>query len=344
MDADTILRIRPALTEYLRGFDPCMGRVPNRSHLDTYISGQLSHLQRKSVEPMADAAGVPPRTLQEFLSLLKWDDLGVIDHLQRQVARRHPDPHSIGIIDETSFKKRGQKTACVQRQHCGSLGKVENCVVTVQLGYAAGDFHTLLDGVPYLPEESWDDPYRRRAAGIPDEIVYRPKWFIAQEMIEHAQTNGIRFGWLTFDEGYGGKPPFLRALETMGQNYVGEIPASTVGWSRPPEMHCQGHPRDKRQGLSSRRARLKVRNTPAVEVRNILTYSPVLRKVPWERFRVKDGEKGPMVWEARRIEFWVKDERRTISSSAQRFSLLVGRVSRMRTTSPRRAELCSSCA
>lgn len=308
MDADTILAIRPALTEYVRSFDACMGRVPNRAHLDTYVSGQLSNLQRKSVEPIADAAGVPPRTLQEFLSLLKWDDLAVVDQLQRRVARRHGGPHSIGIIDETSFKKRGQKTACVQRQYCGSLGKVENCVVTVQLGYAAGNFHTLLDGVPFLPEETWDDEGRRREAGIPDEIVYRPKWFIALEMIEHAQANGVRFEWLTFDEGYGGKPPFLRALETMGQNYVAEIPASMVGWTKPPEVHYQDHARDKRQGQSIRQARLKVRNTPAVEVRNILKHSPVLRKIRWEQFRVKDGEKGPMLWEAKCIALWVKDE------------------------------------
>jgi len=34
----------------------------------------------------------------------------------------------------------------------------------------------------------------------------------------------------------------------------------------------------------------------------------VLRRVSWERFRVKDGEKGPMIWEAKRIELWIKDE------------------------------------
>ena len=309
MDADTVLAIRPALTEYLRGFDACMGRAPNRTHLDTYVSGQLSPLQRKSVEPLADAAGVAPRTLQEFLSLLKWDDLGVIDQLQRRVARRHADPHSIGLIDETSFKKQGRETACVDRQYCGSLGKVDNCVVTVQLGYAAGDFHTLLDGVPYLPEHTWADQGRRRKAGIPEEIVYRPKWFIALEMIQHAQANGVRFEWLTFDEGYGGKPPFLRELETMGQNYVAEIPSDTVGWTKPPEVHYQDHARDRQRSQSLRQARLKVRNTPAVEVRNLLTFSPVLRQVPWERFRVKDGAKGPMIWEAKRIELWIKDER-----------------------------------
>ena len=41
---------------------------------------------------------------------------------------------------------------------------------------------------------------------------------------------------------------------------------------------------------------------------------------------------------------WLSVERRTISSSDHRFSLLSGRVSRMRTTSPTRAEFCSSCA
>jgi hypothetical protein len=54
--------------------------------------------------------------------------------------------------------------------------------------------------------------------------------------------------------------------------------------------------------------RLKVRNTPACEVREIVKHSPILRRVPWEPFRVKDGSKGPMVWEAKRIPFWIKDE------------------------------------
>ena len=309
MDADTIMEIRPALTQYLHEFDGCMGRVSNRAHLETYVSGQLSDLDRKSVEPIADAAGVPPRTLQEFLSMLKWDDWAVIDQLQRRVARRHGDPNSVGIIDETSYHKQGKKTACVQRQWCGSRGKTDNCVVSVQLGYAAGDFHTLLDGDLFLPEHTWNDPSRRREAGIPDNVVYRPKWVIADELVHRALSNGVRFGWLTFDEYYGRNGPFRRGLEAMGQNYVAEIPVDLMGWTKPPEVHYQDHPRDKATGSSGVKRRLKVRNTPAVEVRNVLKHSPVLRKVAWERYRVKDGEKGPMVWEAKRIPFWIKDEK-----------------------------------
>lgn len=309
MDAETILRIRPTLTEYLHEFDGCMGRVTNRAHLETYVSGQLGDLERKSVEPIADAAGVPPRTLQEFLSMLKWDEQAAGDRLQRRVARGHAHAHSIGVIDESSFHKQGKKTACVQRQYCGSRGKTDNCVVSVHLGYVAGDFHTLLDGEPYLPQETWhQDRARCRAAGIPDDVVYRPKWDMALGQVQRALSNGVRFAWLTFDEGYGGKPPFLRALDGLGQNYVAEIPVTFVGWTRPPEVLYREHSREKGRGRRRTLPRLKVRNTPAVEVRNVLTWSPVLRNVPWGRFHVKDGAKGPMVWEAKRIPFWIKDE------------------------------------
>ena len=39
-----------------------------RAHLPTYVSGQLSDIPEKSVEPIAINAGVAPRTLQEFLN------------------------------------------------------------------------------------------------------------------------------------------------------------------------------------------------------------------------------------------------------------------------------------
>jgi len=308
MDAATILRIRPALTEYLHEFDGCLGRVTNREHLAAYVTGQLSDLDRKSIEPMADAAGVPPRTLQEFLGLLKWDESAARDRLQRRVARRHGHPHSVGIIDETTCVKKGDHTACVQKQYCGAVGKLENCVATVHLGYAAGDFHTFLAGELFLPEDWAANASRRRQAGIPYDAVYRPKWEIALGQIRHALGNGVRFSWLTFDEGYGGKPPFLRAIDALGQHYVAEIPVSFVGWTVEPEVLHRDHARDPRMGRPRKLPRLKVRNTSFAEVGEILRHSPILRQVPWETYRVKEGEKGPKVWKAKCIPFWIKDE------------------------------------
>jgi SRSO17 transposase len=94
--------------------------------LSKYVEGQLSDLSRKSVEPMALKVGVPVRTLQEFLSQHRWDNDRVRDRLQEIVVRDHSGPNSIGIIDETSFVKKGEKTPGVQRQHCGAVGKQEN--------------------------------------------------------------------------------------------------------------------------------------------------------------------------------------------------------------------------
>ena len=77
--------------------------------MPTYVEGQLSSLQDKSVEPIALKAGVAPRTLQEFLSQLKWDQDKLRDRLQDIVRTEHAGRHAIGIFDETSYVKKGTR-------------------------------------------------------------------------------------------------------------------------------------------------------------------------------------------------------------------------------------------
>ena len=309
MDANLILRIKPELTRFLHQFDDCFGRVSTRRYLDLYIEGQLSDLDRKSIEPMADAFGEPPRNLQQFLSLFRWDEQRLRDRLQHYIARRHPDSASVGVIDETSFVKKGHKTACVQRQHCGAVGKNENCVVSVHLAYVTAQFHTLLDGDLFLPEETWSaDRSRCREAGIPEEIVYRPKWKIALEQYRRALGNGLRFAWMTFDEHYGRNGEFRRELDGFGQNYVAEVPVDLTAWTQRPTVLYKAHARDRRRGRKKQYPRLKVKNNPRVEVRNILSYSRLMQKQPWVDYHVKDGYKGPMVWQAKHMMVYVPDE------------------------------------
>lgn len=309
MDAQAILRIKPELTRFLHQFDDCFGRVSSRRYLDLYVEGQLSDLERKSIEPMADACGEPPRNLQQFLSLFRWDEQHLRDRLQQYVGRHHPDPGGVGVIDETSFVKKGDKTACVQRQHCGAVGKIENCVVSVHLAYATANFHTLLDGELFLPQESWDaDRQRCQEAGVPDELGYRPKWKIALEQYQRALANGLRFAWLTFDEYYGRTGEFRRALDGLGQNYVAEVPVDLMAWTQQPKVLYRAHARDHRPGRPKHYPRLKVKNNPRVEVRNILRYSRPMQQQPWVNYRVKEGSKGPMVWQAKQMWVYLADE------------------------------------
>ena len=295
---------RSNLDVFLAEFDDCIKTVNSRQHLRTYTGGQLSDLERKSVEPIALEAGVPPRSLQEFLAIHRWEEDRVRLRVQDVVKRDHADDNAIGVIDETSFPKKGDKTAGVQRQYCGATGKTDNCVVTVNLGYTAGDFHTLVDTDLYLPKETWDEDRERcREAGIPDDVVYRPKWRIALDLMERTINNGIRFKWLTADELYGGCGEFRRGVADMGMHYVVEVPCSTSGWLRRPPILGPG------DGAGIGRPRTRVALSPKAPAPSRVDALWLRGGPSWEAFHIKDTEKGPVVWEVRIGDIYVTEDR-----------------------------------
>ena len=224
-------RLGPAFAEYLAPFRACCAHRDTARNFDNYCRGLLSDLPRKSVEPIALASGTTVRTLQVFLANRQWDHDGARSLLQRHLAeqvRQQPNDGlgTIGVIDETSCRKWGDQTPGVQRQYLGCVGKVDSGIVTVHVGVAKGTFQALLDAELFLPESWAADRQRCRAAGIPDSVIYRPKWQIAFDQLVRLADAGHRFDWLTFDEYYGSKVPFLDLLTVFGQKFVGEVPVN----------------------------------------------------------------------------------------------------------------------
>ena len=305
MDAATIQELKPELEDYLHRFEDCFSRRDTRAHLNTYVGGQLSDVKRKNVEAMALEAGVPVRTLQEFLSQHKWDEGRMRDRLQQIIRDEHAHPHSIGIIDETSDDKKGTKTPGVQRQHLGCSGKQDNGIVTVHLAYAADDFHCLLDGELFLPQSWSDDRARCREAGIPDRMVYRPKSEIALELYDRANANGVTFSWLTFDEWYGAKPAFLEGLNDREQAFVGETHCRLVAWTEEPSVTTRPYRKGAR-GRSRKTPRLTTHSPKSRYLGDLVRHKKVFTDQPWRTWHVKDGRKGPIVWEVKRARVWIK--------------------------------------
>jgi SRSO17 transposase len=236
----------PALATFLGRYLFCCAYTQTFAHLVTYVRGLLSELPRKSVEPIALHAGTPVRTLQEFLRDHDWDADQVRDLRQQEVAQQLSAMADdglgvVGLIDETSAVKQGTKTPGVQRQYLGCVGKVDNGIVTVHLGVCKGRYKTLLDGDLFLPESWSDDRPRCREAGIPKDVVYRPKWQIALEQLDRATAHGLALDWLTFDEEYGKRPGFVAGLDQRQQRFLGEVPrnfsclAATRSGRRPDE-------------------------------------------------------------------------------------------------------------
>ena len=276
---------RARLGKYLEGFTAELNSAADRRHFCDYVSGLLGTAERKNMERMAFKAGVPVRTLQGFLACYPWDEDAVRGRVQRLVAEGYADDNAIAIIDETGVPKKGTKTAGVQRQYCGAVGKIENSVMFVGLAYAAGDFHTLIDLELYLPKTWAEDTARRRAAGIPEEFAYRSKQDMSIEELRRAIRSGLSFRWATADEFYGRSSRWRREVADAGLWYVVEVPKSTRGW------------------ISERIAALGTDSPDEAyaprEVRSLWH-----RGGPsWTPYRVKDTEKGPEVWELRAIRF-----------------------------------------
>ena len=217
--------------DYLRSFRRHLGGDGTAAHFGVYCRGLLSDEARKTPEPLALRAGTAVRTLQWFLASAVWDEEAVLRQVRHKLrlafaAQPRGSLGTVGLIDETSVAKKGAKTPGVQRQYLGCVGKVDNGIVTVHLGATRGRLKALLDADLFLPA-SWDaDRPRCAAAGIPDSKRHEPKWKLAFWQVARARKEGFRFDWLTFDEGYGCTPAFLKALDLTAQRYAAEVPVN----------------------------------------------------------------------------------------------------------------------
>jgi len=287
MTPEQIVALSGAFSVYLEIYASCFARRESFQHFKVFCRGLLSDLPRKSVEPIALAAGVFARTLQQFLCSHVWNHMLMLELFQRylvQLAALHVenDLGTIGVIDETSVVKKGDDTPGVQRQYCGAVGKIENCIVTVHLGIVRGLFKTLIDATLFLPRAWSDDRQRCRDAKIPDDVVYRAKWRIAIEQLDRACHNGVIMKWLTFDEYYGGKPLFLANLDQRpGMHYIGEIPRNSRCLTQRP-----------RGGNPLRRLRGK-------RVDNLARFSPTFHQTDWRTVSLARLTLANQEWEVR---------------------------------------------
>jgi len=136
-------------------------------------------------------------------------------------------------------------------------------------------------------------------------VGFRTKPQIALELIDRALRNGVRVSAWTFDELYGRDGKFLDGLQQRGQAFVAEVPANFHGWVQKPKILRSGPKKSRKRGQPKQYPRL-ARRRPSCEVRNLLKYSPVFREQSWQRYRIKDTDKGPAVWEIKWAVFWRK--------------------------------------
>lgn len=217
-----------------------------------YLEGLLLPGERKSVEPMAARVdpcntGARHQSMHHFVAKATWNADAVIrvarDHALAEFAN-HGGVQA-WIVDDTAFPKKGRFSVGVARQYCGVLGKEENCQAAVSVSLANESMSVPAAYRLYLPEVWANDRPRCRAAGVPDDVGFKPKWQIALDQIDSLLADRVPTAPVVTDTGYGRGTPFRDGLRARGLQYVAAIPDNITVWPQgsgplPPKPGTKG--------------------------------------------------------------------------------------------------------
>jgi len=187
----------------------------------SYLLGLLSEVERKNSWRLAEAVGdAGPQGMQRLLNSYCWGVDGLRDDVRALVVEKLEDgDDGVLVVDETGFLKQGKASCGVARQYTGSAGKITNCQIGVFAAYVSRHGHAFIDRALYLPKAWADDPARRTAAHVPQEIAFATKPHLARAMVERATAAGVPFAWVVGDSIYGVSEVEM-ALRRAGKGYV----------------------------------------------------------------------------------------------------------------------------
>src|SRR6266498_1866239 len=284
------------LIDYHQRFERFFQRHEQTDWSWFYLCGQLSNLDRKTIEPMVlSLLGAIPHTirdLQRFISQSPWDVRPPMIYLQSLVAKWLGERDAGMIVDGSGFPKQGKHSIGVAYQYCGHLGKIANCQEGVFLGYASRQGYSFLDERLYLSQEWFATDHRllREACALPESIHFQTEGELALSMLRDLHERGVvPFQWVAYDESYGKNPAFSQEIAAMHKWYMAEVPSDTRVWLRTPLVEEPG------QGLMGRpRLHRRVRRSaPAPEELRALVVS--LPRAAWHRRLIHEGSKGPLM-------------------------------------------------
>lgn len=287
-------------TNELRGFHEhfrdCFSRSEPRKNFLSYMVGQFSPLERKSIEPIAlQVEDGNVRAMQRFVSDVVWDEKAMLQNYHVLVDEDMGDPEGILIFDESGFLKKGDDSAGVARQYCGSIGKVDNCQVGVFAAYASRHGYAFLDKRLYVPE-TWfaeDHRTRREKCKIPEALKFKTKPQLAADMYRDLRDKEmLPFKFVVADTIYGTSPDFIGAIEErVGTTYFVAVPSKTLCWLQAPTT-------EKRE--IRRKGKIKVKRVvPETESKpiDVATLAKGTNDYFWYRRKVSEGTKGPIEYE-----------------------------------------------
>jgi len=264
---------------------------------------ELSNIERISEEMFANY-----HQMQHFITEFTWDYRALMDQVSKDVSNSLPKRKLTGlIIDESGWEKKGDKSVGVSPQYCGNAGKICNSQVAVFGALSNGDFVSMVDSRLFLPESWCNNDSRCQEAGIPEgDRVFKPKWRIAIDIINHQKELGVDFDYVGGDGYYGNSIELAEAIEGMGFIYMLDIHSNLTVYLEECEIGIP--PSTGKQG------RKPTKERPLSEGIRADRYMSELTEKDWQGIEVRNTTKGKLIadYHFRTVYVWDKGANRML--------------------------------
>lgn len=205
---------------HCQAFRPAFEDVRSFEHFKALHLGLLSGLPRKSLPALArflgldDAQGLHHMLTSERIAT---DELRRLRTGLIRAAIGHR-PVTL-LIDETGDRKKGKTTDYVSRQYLGSLGKVDNGLVTVHVVALVGQVTFPLLFEVFKPEKRLKPGERPRS-----------KVKIARALLDEVASWGLAVELVVADALYGEATDFIQTLRQHAWRYAVAVRSDHAVW------------------------------------------------------------------------------------------------------------------
>ena len=208
------------IDEYCTEYKDLFKEVRNYECFKYLHMGRMSPIKRKSLPEIAKVVSInSAQSLHHFLANSDWS----VDQLKQRrlnkIKRTLKGNAITVVIDETGVRKKGKKTDYVARQYLGSVGKVDNGIVSVNAYGVYSNITFPLSVKVFKPKGT-----------LKAEDKYKTKIELASEIITELIEEGLNIELVLADSFYGESSQFLKKIAEYNLAYVVAIRSNHGVW------------------------------------------------------------------------------------------------------------------
>jgi SRSO17 transposase len=208
------------IDEYCAEYKDLFKEVRNYECFKYLQLGIISTIKRKSLPEIAKVVSInSAQSLHHFIANSDWS-VNKLKSRRLNKLKRVLDGKAITVvIDETGDRKKGKKTDYVARQYLGSVGKVDNGIVSVNAYGVYNNITFPLSVKVFKPKGT-----------LKEEDKYKTKIELASEIITELIEDGFNIELVLADSLYGESSKFLKKLTEYKLAYVVAIRSNHGVW------------------------------------------------------------------------------------------------------------------